>query len=135
MKKAILPLLAAMAMTISCKSTKVTTDTLSAHDWTLISISGKTPNANERIKPTIKFTDSTMQGNGGCNSFNGGYTINEAGEFNAGRVVSTKMFCEGSNENEFFTALAKANKIKMDKNKLIFMHDEHELLVFAPDKK
>lgn len=54
---------------------------------------------------TLAFgTDGKLSGTTDCNNFSGGYTF-EDGMLTLGTVAQTLMYCEGSQEQEFITAL------------------------------
>ena len=62
---------------------------------------------------TLAFTGSDISGNGGCNAFNGSYTIDLAsGSLHIGDLVSTKRACvepgRADLENAYFAALRGA---------------------------
>ena len=48
------------------------------------------------VRPTISFSgDGTVQGNAGCNTFSGTYTV-DGSNLTFGPLASTKMACEGA---------------------------------------
>ena len=52
-------------------------------------------------------SDGTVSGATDCNSFSGSYKLGSDGILSFGPLASTKMFCEGSEEAVFTTALSK----------------------------
>ena len=48
------------------------------------------------VRPTISFSgDGTVEGNAGCNTFSGSYTV-DGSNLTFGPLASTKMACEGA---------------------------------------
>jgi heat shock protein HslJ len=76
--------------------------------WMIASLDGR-PVRTARMTD-IRFTQSRVQGNAGCNSFGGGYRL-EGDRLSAGQVVSTKMACVGPGmnvEGRFFDIISDA---------------------------
>ncbi len=64
---------------------------------------------------TITFaSDNKVSGTTDCNRFGGSYQVGSDGILTLGSLVSTKMFCEGSQEEEFTTAVAKTGHYIID---------------------
>lgn len=120
----------------SCGSTKEVEPTaiLTGKTWQLSSINGNAVNASAfREIPYVSFTaDNKIAGKGGCNSFSGSYNLNDEGGINISQIASTKMACDGVNENDFFMTLEKANMTKIDPDKLTLMNGVDEIMVFVP---
>lgn len=48
------------------------------------------------VRPTISFSgDGTVEGNAGCNTFSGSYTV-DGSNLTFGPLISTRMACEGA---------------------------------------
>lgn len=64
--------------------------------------------------------DGRVTGNGGCNRFFGGYTV-EDGTIRIGPIAATKMGCPGKYELEtsFLAALQAATAYELDGTKLV----------------
>ncbi|OYQ37233.1 hypothetical protein CHU92_08560 [Flavobacterium cyanobacteriorum] len=125
---------------LACGSTKEVDPRaiLTGSTWELSAINGNpaNPSAFSRGLPYVTFTaDNKMMGKGGCNRFSGPYNLNTEGGINMGPLTSTKMACEGVNENEFFAALEKAKIAKIDTGKLTLLNGVTEVLVFVPRNK
>lgn len=122
----------------SCGSTKEVEPTaiLTGQTWQLSSINGTAVDASAyREVPYVTFTaDNKIAGKGGCNGFGGSYNLNDEGGINISQIVSTKMDCDGVNENDFFMTLEKANMTKIDPDKLVLMNGVDEIMVFVPKK-
>ncbi|MDB5708749.1 MAG: TetR family transcriptional regulator [Sphingomonas bacterium] len=76
--------------------------------WMIASLDGR-PVRTARTSD-IRFTDSRVQGNAGCNSFGGAYRL-VGDRLSAGQVISTRMACVGPGmnvEGRFFDILADA---------------------------
>lgn len=130
-----------MAGMVSCKCTKgvaETTEVLSSTTWELAKVNGVVVQASDYGKgiPTASFNkeESKIYGSGGCNRYNGTYTLNEDGSIKIGPVVSTKMAClnGGNGEVEYFKALNGVNKTKVAKDKVVLLNGDKEVLEFKP---
>ncbi|NJM54373.1 MAG: META domain-containing protein [Blastocatellia bacterium] len=66
---------------------------------------------NER-EILLNIEKDKIGGNGGCNSYGGNVAMkgNTIRFFN---IISTKMFCEGSIENQYFAALEKTTSFEL----------------------
>jgi len=123
-----------------CKSQSSANDPgmlTSVAEWEVSSINGNTPIIEQynRGLPTIGFTkDNKVTGHGGCNRYSGEYTL-EGDKLTLGRMLSTKMFCEGGGEDAYMKALGTASSYKATKNKLVLLSaGTDEVLVFVPKK-
>lgn len=71
-------------------------------------------------------------GNSGCNSYGGNVAIT-GNTVKFSNIFSTKMFCEGSIENQYFAALEKVVNFELKNNQLILM-DKTKQTVLKFDK-
>lgn len=127
-------------MLTGCKSkvVAVSEQSLAATAWEVSQIGGKPAKQADynRGLPGITFTGtSKISGHGGCNGYSGEYALGDNGSFTIGKVMATKMYCEGDGEANFMKMLAKANTVKIVKNQLIMLSGETEVLVFVPKSK
>ena len=106
--------------------------------WTLDKVYG----AKEPFKilfpnkiPDITFDlkTSALNGNNGCNSYNGPFELKN-GVLKIGDMMSTRMYCEGVKESLFMTTLKMANTYRMEDNNLVLMLDNDDLMRFTPKK-
>ncbi len=82
-----------------------------------------TPNQQDAF--TISFNaDKTLSGTTDCNSFSGTYDMNEGGQIVFGNFMSTLMACEDSQEQEFLSMLKNPSSISINKQGLVFQHDQ-----------
>ncbi|HEX6695099.1 MAG TPA: META domain-containing protein [Longimicrobiales bacterium] len=84
---------------------------ISGEAWTVVELEGT---ATAQRRPTITFgSDSTVTGNGGCNSFRGPYRITGEGT-DIGPVAATKMACAepvlNQQESKFFGLLDQVTR-------------------------
>ena len=117
------------------KSSGISKDFLTANTWQLKSLNGDSSVSYQFPNglPYITFTgENKLNGKGGCNSYGGSYELGDDGEISMGEIMSTKMYCDGVGENDFFDALNKANKVKKDNKDLVLMADTDEIMVFSP---
>ena len=79
---------------------------LAGGDWIIASIGGQA--LNDTRPPTIRFgEDGRVSGYGGCNQFNGGYTLDgETVTFSP--IMMTMMACAAANRNQMENALGAA---------------------------
>jgi len=122
-----------------CRSAKATQpmDLLTQTAWELSSINGKKVDAASLPNgvPTAIFDkEHKISGNSSCNGYGGSYNLNDEGGMNVSQIMATKMYCEGSIENEYFKAIEKINTAKVEKDKLTLMEGVDERLVFVPKK-
>jgi len=114
---------------LSCNTTKTTNSSADLYSaaWQLSSIKGQ-PLSSVTAIPTLQFqTDGTLLGFTGCNRFNGRYNPQaKAGMFEPGAM--TKMYCEGSIENEFLNLLQQTNRISIQGKQLI-LFDANDMLM------
>lgn len=111
-------------------------DPLAGTTWTLSTIPGF--EAEKTPKPvTILFQDSLrFGGNGGCNSYGGGYTL-EGSSLKLGSVMSTKMACMPGmkTENKLFELFPQVDHYRISGDKLSLMQGEKVLAEFGRSKK
>lgn len=91
---------------------KLKPDTLIVNKyWRLAEVAGKPVRMTAAWKREPHFVlnkaQSEVQGNGGCNSFFGGYTLEAGNKLRFGLLASTEMFCGSvmDTESAFFEAL------------------------------
>ena len=78
----------------------------------------------------INMQDSTLSGNGGCNSFHGQFSIVD-GRFIPGDLMSTKRYCgENNREPDFFNALQGSFEVDIENHTLYLMQDDQFILTF-----
>jgi heat shock protein HslJ len=117
------------------ENTNISTDTVASVNppllethWTLVELMGKpikdTPVMKE-MYIVFKKAEARVEGNGGCNSFSGTYTLPKENEISFSPLVSTKMYCKGINyEDEFFKALSTADHYYLKADKLSLTEGE-----------
>ncbi len=73
---------------------KISAADLNGTEWMLAEISAGQPVLTDTVV-TLNFADVQLSGSGGCNSYNGGFTLDEINPFvmTIGPVASTKMAC------------------------------------------
>lgn len=71
-------------------------------------------------------------GNGGCNSYGGNVAV-KSNTIKFSNIFSTKMFCEGSIENQYFAALEKVTNFQL-KNSQLILSDKTKRTVLIFDK-
>jgi heat shock protein HslJ len=84
--------------------------------WKLVELGGKEIPGNATAKEMfIVFkNDSTVSGNGGCNTFSGMYSLGKNNEISFGEMVRTNMLCSGVDfERKYINALSKTDHYKI----------------------
>lgn len=88
---------------------------------------------NQAPTATFDLRTYTLNGNNGCNQYNGPFTLRN-GVLGIKDLMSTKMYCEGVKEQLFMTTLPMANGYKFEGDKLVLTLDGEGLLLFKPVK-
>jgi len=122
---------------VSCKSSKadLPLQSLSGTTWQLSELNGTAVDAKlyRRSIPYVTFeTNTRISGNSGCNNFSGSYNLNDEGGINISQIAATKMFCEGVDEKGFFDALDNATVTKAQKDKLVLINGDTQIMVLVP---
>jgi len=84
------------------------------------------------------FSDGSVSGTGGCNSYSGEYTSSD-GSIEIGALVQTEIFCmepEGVMDQEaaFFQAMSRASSYRLEDSSLVLEDEEGgTLAVFEPE--
>lgn len=104
-------------------------------EWKLYTLAGQRPFKDAQM--TLKMEKGKMTGSGGCNQYNGAYTVSEGGAFSvSSEIASTKRMCEGllGQESKFFEMLRGATSLKMNKVELVIASPGGDLVFHnAPD--
>jgi len=126
----------------SCKSTKANTEANKdmaqlgqmkpdripdiSGTWLLKSLNGTN---GEDIFPekmpamNVDFSTGRINGNGGCNSYNGPFTLS-GGIFSAPDLAATMMMCPNANqEAQFFAMLAKPHEASIENGNILILSD------------
>jgi len=76
--------------------------------------------------PILKFETDTKKftGNTGCNAIRGTFEYTRSKLVFGKQIVSTKMACQGYNEEIFIENLLKTNNYKIENGVLMLMQDE-----------
>lgn len=123
--------------TTGISETQTETPALAATSWTWLETALRN---GERVTPkrteafTITFdADGTVHGTTDCNSFGGSYTVSN-GTLTFGPFMQTKMYCEGSQEHVFLTALADvaAYRIEANGTLALSLRNEAGVMHFSP---
>jgi heat shock protein HslJ len=98
----------------------INVDELLDTEWVLVEIDGRT--AADRVTSTIRFqSNDWIVGWGGCNRYFAGVRSDGDG-ISIGPIGSTRKICpplEMNQEDQFFRALEKARKIRMQDSYLV----------------
>ena len=111
---------APLLMLTACATTANAPLELAGTSWQLASASGGALAMPEAKAVTLEFTADQASGNGGCNRYNGSYTLRD-GVLTLGPVIATKRGCIGpGNEIEaaWFGALAQPLKVSSSEGEL-----------------
>ena len=100
--------------------------------WILRQINDSIIADNKIVKININ-SKGSIGGNNSCNSYGGNYKLN-ANNISFSDLLQTQMFCEGSIEREYMSALNNTRKYKLENKKLSF-YDKNDRLLLVFDKK
>lgn len=107
---------------------------LTGNSWVLSSLMGKSLDLNQFPEgiPSLSFLDGgRLAGFTGCNNLSGSFALEgTAIKLDPGAV--TRKACPGTGEQDFLGALSKVGNLKIDKDKLILLDVEEELMSFIP---
>ena len=130
MKHKLLIILFALLMIVACSHTGSSSrnaDALIGTEWVLEDMGGR--GVEDRVQSTIIFkTNDRILGWGGCNRYFSGYRF-DGQNFDIGPIGSTRRVCPAvvmDQENRFFKALDKANKINREGSYLLIHCDDME---------
>ena len=128
---------AILMITISCKSAKETTKTITPlfnTKWSLKKVYSDGKEELVNTKAFIRFDKEkgSAGGNGSCNSF-GSTAIINSNEVSLKNIFSTKMYCEQVQliENKFLGSLEKVTRYEIKEKSLLLYSDKKLLLEFA----
>lgn len=103
-----------------------------AGEWVAELVAGEPVVEGTRV--TMQFEDGRVFGSGGCNRFQGGYTIEE-GELVIGNLASTMMACPEpimEQERRFHESVGEAAEIRLEEGKLVFQDEEGAITRLTP---
>lgn len=75
---------------------------------------------------SLTFEEGRVSGTTDCNSFSGAYTVVGTDTISFGPLASTKMYCEGSEEDTFTGALGEVDQFKIDASGTLFLFLKNE---------
>jgi heat shock protein HslJ len=82
--------------------------------------------------PSLNFgRDGNLSGFTGCNQMHGSFEADKKG-LKFGNIASTKMYCEGVDEDSFTNALGKVTNFQKDGNKLNLLGGKDVLMTLIP---
>lgn len=111
-------------------------ESLYENKWSLKKIQTRNNVPDMPSKAFIRFDQEKKRagGNGGCNTFGGSLiVINDL--ISISNIISTKMFCEETQQAEdaFFKQLEKVNRFEIKSKTLMLYRDKELLLEFASE--
>lgn len=80
---------------------------------------------------TLDIKALKVNGNTGCNNFNGAFTVNKDKIDLQGPFAMTRMMCEGQGENLFVETLKKVTVYEVDDNTLTLLMDDLAVMRFV----
>ena len=118
---------------LNCSSSNKTVDPLINDIWILEFIKGVdyNPKTQTDLRPTIEIhlKENQVIGNTGCNNMTGTVSVEED-QITFSDIITTKMFCAESIEQEFLIALGMVNNYKIEKLELHLYQDDDEIMIF-----
>lgn len=96
---------------------------LAESHWRLVSLAGEPvemAGGSDRAPTMHLLADGALSGFGGCNRYNGEYTLSD-GRLSFGPIASTKMACPGVGdvERRFFAALSDTAGYRLEAGELV----------------
>ena len=133
MKNIILLMITLLAnLLIGCTSSQEKSNELINDSWTLEIINGVSynPDSGNGVRPVVEISlkEEKLTGNTSCNNMSGKVIV-EGGKITFSDIVTTKMFCMESIEQEFLIALGKVNRYKIERMRLLLFEDDTELMI------
>ena len=121
------------ALIIRNNEAKHQSESLYNNKWSLRKIITVKESYDVNGKAFIRFDEKKQSagGNGGCNAF-GSTTLVSSNTVSFSEIFSTKMFCEGvqEQENAYMSNLAAANRFEIRGDRLFIYRDKILLLEF-----
>ena len=105
---------------------------LEGTSWSLVEVNGEP--IVDGTNPSLVFEADRAGGNGSCNSFGGGYNV-ENGKLTFGPIASTLMYCEGfmDQESAYLAALQEAAGYQIKGGNLQILNADGQVtLTFSP---
>jgi heat shock protein HslJ len=140
MKKLIFPVMAIVLIGLfcGCKTSKkgVSNDNLPlvGTQWNLVAIEGVEIGNDFALRPFLKFDSANnINGNLGCNTLFGTYTVNKKQKMNIEFQGATKRLCQQmSVERQFLKALKRdIDRYQIQGSELILFEEEFEIMRFS----
>jgi len=133
MKNIILLMITLLAnLLIGCTSSREKSNELINDSWTIEIINGVSynPDSGNGVRPVVEINlkEAQFAGNTSCNNMSGKVIV-EGGKITFSDIVTTKMFCMESIEQEFLIALGKVNRYKIERMRLLLFEDDTELMI------
>ena len=115
-----------MGPTISRDSIAVSNPPLQETHWTLVELMGKQiPDSatNKEMYIELKKEQSRVEGNGGCNTIAGTYTLSKKDKVLFSQMISTRMMCPGIKyEDAFLRSLSSTDHYYLKADTLFLTH-------------
>ncbi len=127
----------------SCKSTQKNARSgaelfIEENQWEMVTFKGKSLKEAGFIFRTpivvINKEKGKIGGNNGCNSFGGNAIVMDK-TIEMSMFLSTKMYCEGVPEQEFFDLLEGTVDYTINNNELTFTKDHKIIMIFKLKRK
>lgn len=123
----------AKADTAELKANMISEQFVEANKWELVKFKGANPKEMGFTHKTptlvINKSENRVGGNSGCNSF-GGELIIEDNTIRFDKIFSTKMYCDGVPEREFFQLLEHSLQYQFEANTLQLLKENTVVLEF-----
>jgi heat shock protein HslJ len=128
-----LPLFLVVLALSGCSAVIKGGDPLNGTSWLLESLGDQM--IQEERAPTLKFMDGRVTGSGGCNSYQGGYSISD-GQIQFKELTMTLMACPDGGEvmnleQDYFNAIQVGESFELDGNRLSIYVSDGRILDFA----
>lgn len=81
-------------------------------------------------KPTVTFQDNKVSGTNGCNNMTGAY-VSVGNKLTMQNIATTRMMCDGVDENAFNERFNAVNKYEIIDGKLVLFANDVKTMVFG----
>jgi heat shock protein HslJ len=104
--------------------------------WNLVYVSGPSKSMDalypvQKPELNLRFKDSLISGNNGCNTYRGRFSYQGHRIDFSQPLLSTKMACKGGGEALFMETLKKINQWSVRNDSLIFQMGSLEMMIFV----
>lgn len=113
-----------VAQVVNLDGTKWKLSFIQPLDRSLLSVADRFPMG----LPTLNFQENSINGNTGCNTFNGEFQVKDS-QIAFDRLAMTRKFCDGVQENLFTENLNSTTHYKVENQELILLNQDNMVVL------